>query len=156
MDFETGTPLPPPSEGRIRWFEATYRVHLPSEYLEALRKGNGGVPMRKLFNQGRKERLVERMLCLMDHPKEDQVNGWYDMSVVLSHLDSRLIDDENLIGMNVIPISALFGGDYVCLDFRTSPKSPTVAVWDHETSEDFAPVLDTVSPSFAAFDSLLK
>jgi hypothetical protein len=155
MDFQEGTALAPPADELIRWFETAYRLKLPGDYCDALKDGNGAIPSRKEFRQGKRERLIERMLCLIPEPHNDQVNGWYDLTVILSQLDARLIDDENLIGMNVIPIAALFAGDFVCLDFRRNPESPLVAVWDHEQSRDLHPVLEPVAPSFTAFDNLL-
>jgi SMI1-KNR4 cell-wall len=147
--------LPAPSEERIHWFEEAYRVQLPADYIEALKAGNGAVPIRKTFLHGNRERLVERLLCLLPKPQNDQTNGWYDLSVVLTQLDARLIDNENLVGMNVIPIAVLFAGDFVCLDFRKNPQQPTIAVWDHERSDEFDPVLETVAASFAEFDRRL-
>jgi hypothetical protein len=155
MDFKTGTVLSPPTDDLIRWFEATYRVKLPSDYIAALKVGNGGIPTRNEFRQGRRERLIERMLCLIQAPQNDQIHGWYDMTVVLSQLDSRLIDDEDLVGMNVIPIAALFAGDFLCLDFRRMSDSPIIAVWDHERSRDLRPVLEPVAYSFTAFEGML-
>jgi hypothetical protein len=155
MEFQQGTALVPPTDDLIRWFETTYRVKLPGDYIAALKGGNGAVPTRREFRQGRRERMIERMLCLTPEPQNDQVNGWYDLTVVISQLDARLIDDENLVGMNVIPIAMLFAGDFVCLDFRRTPASPVVAVWDHEQSRDLHPVLEPVAPSFTAFDNLL-
>lgn len=156
MDFQQGTALAPPPDELIRWFETTYRVTLPADYVAALKKGNGAVPSRREFRQGRRERMIERMLCLIPEPQNDQVNGWYDLTVVLSQLDARLIDNENLVGMNVIPIALLFAGDFVCIDFRHTVESPVVAVWDHEQSRDLHPVLEPVAPSFTAFDNLLS
>jgi SMI1-KNR4 cell-wall len=155
MDFQQGTALAPPPDERIRWFEATYRVKLPADYITALKKGNGAIPSRKEFQQGKRERMIERMLCLLPNAQSDQVNGWYDLTVVLTQLDARLIDDENLIGMNVIPIAILFAGDFVCLDYRGTPESPAVAVWDHEQSRDLHPVLEPVAPSFTVFERVL-
>lgn len=155
MDFEQGTALAAPTDDRIRWFETTYRVKLPEDYVAALRVGNGAIPSARVFHQGNRERLIERMLCLLPNPRNDQANGWYDMTVVMSQLDARLIDDENLVGMNVIPFAVLYAGDYMCLDFRASANSPVVALWDHEQSHDFQPVLETVAQSFTAFDKML-
>lgn len=155
VNFEQSTALVAPTDDRIRWFETTYRVKLPDDYVAAIKAGNGAVPSRKTFFQGKRERLIERMLCLLPNPKDDHVNGWYDMTVVVSQLDARLIDDENLVGMNVIPFAVLFAGDYVCLDFRANPEAPAIAVWDHERSDEFQPVLETIAPSFTAFDDML-
>ena len=155
MDFQQGMALAPPSDKLIQWFETTYRVKLPADYLAALKDGNGAIPTRREFRHGKRERMIERMLCLIPEPQNDQLNGWCDLTVVLSQLDARLIDDENLVGMNVIPIAVLFAGDFLCLDYRRSPESPVVAVWDHEQSRDLHPVLEPVALSLTAFDKLL-
>lgn len=155
MDFQQGTTSAPPTDELIQWFETTYRVKLPADYVAALKVGNGAIPSRREFRQGKRERMIERMLCLTPEPQNDQVNGWYDLTVVLSQLDARLIDDENLVGMNVIPIAMLFAGDFLCLDFRHTPESPVVAVWDHEQSRDLHPVMEPVAPSLASFEAML-
>jgi hypothetical protein len=156
MEVRPETILSPPSDARIAWFEKTYRVVLPSNYVAVLKVGNGGVPVRNVFDQGRRERSIERMLCLLDVPQDDSVHGWSDITVVMSQIDARLIDDESLVGMNVIPIAALFAGDLVCLDYRKIPQSPTIAVWEHERSDEFRPYLETIAGSFAEFDGMLR
>lgn len=155
MEFQPGTSLAPASNERVAWFEKTYRIILPIEYVEVLRVGNGAVPLSPIFDQNGKKRLIERMLCLLDNPRDDQKNGWADITVVMTQLDSRLIDNEDLIGMNVIPFAALFGGDFLCLDYRANPRSPVIAVWEHENSDDFRPCLETVATSFTQFYDLL-
>lgn len=156
MKFKTGSSLIPPSDQRIEWFEKTYRVTLPPEYVVVLKEGNGAIPEANLFDQASRERLIERMLCLLEKTSSDQANGWADITVVLTQLDARLIDDEQLVGMNVVPIAALFGGDFLCLDFRGDTKAPVVVVWDHERSEEFKPHLEMVANSFPQFDGLLR
>ena len=64
------------------------------------------------------ELLIERFLCLLEDPEDDDENGWYDIEVVLSDIDTRLTDDEDLTGINIIPFAVLFAGDFLCLDFR--------------------------------------
>jgi hypothetical protein len=155
MDFEIATALAPPTDDRIQWFETTYRIKLPNDFIAALKVGNGAVPNPRKFLQGKQERMIERMLCLLSNPRDDDLNGWYDFNVVLTQLDGRIIDDENLIGMNVIPFAVLFAGDFVCLDFRRTPECPSVAVWDHERSEELMPFFDTIAPSFSAFVDIL-
>lgn len=155
MEFKAGSSLTPPSDQRIEWFEKTYRVTLPPEYVAVLKVGNGAIPETNLFDQGGRERLIERMLCLLETPRTDP-NGWADITVVMTQLDARLVDDEQLVGMNVVPVAALFGGDFLCLDFRADAESPVVAVWDHEQSEEFQPQLETVADSFRQFDGLLR
>jgi hypothetical protein len=156
MEIKSDTTLPPPTADRIKWFEKTYRVTLPIDYVEFLGSGNGGVPVENVFDANGRERVLESFLCILNDPRNDSVNGWRDITVVVSQLDERLIDDENLVGMNVIPIAVLFGGDFLCLDFRHSPDAPTIAVWDHEQSDEFSPHLKVIADSFTEFISQLK
>ncbi len=155
MEIKSDTTLTPPTVDRIKRFEKMYRVKLPIDYVEFLGRGNGGVPIENIFDADRRERVLESFLCLLDDPQNDSANGWRDITVVLSQIDERLIDDENLVGMNVIPIAVLFGGDFLCLDFRFSPDAPAIAVWDHERSDEFSPHLEVVADSFSEFTANL-
>ena len=98
--------------------------------------------------------MIDRMLCLLPEP-EDDVNGCYDITVVLTQVDTRLTDNEDLVGAEVIPIAELFAGDLLCLDLRERPECAPVVVWDHEMSEDFHPVFTKVADSLAEFEQML-
>mgnify|MGYP004591174143 CR=1 FL=1 len=147
--------LPKPSSERIKWFEKTYRVELPVEYKEFLSKYNGCRPLTNIIKTNKNDYVIERFLCLLDRPKDNEVDGWYDITSVLTQLDCRLIDDEDLIGMNVIPIAALFAGDFVCLDYRES-TSPCIVIWDHEESDEFEPVTEKIADSLTEFFDMLS
>lgn len=156
MEAKPGSASKLPSDERVRWFEASYRVTLPHDFVAFLRTSNGAVPLDSVFDQGGRERLIERFLPLLDRPKDDPVHSPYDITAVLSQLDTRLVDDPDLVGMNVIPFAALFAGDFVCLDYRGQTTSPAIAVWDHEQSDDLAPHLEKVADSFGAFLGMLR
>ena len=72
-----------------------------------------------------------------------------------SQIGERLTDNEDLIGVEVLPIAELFAGDYVCLDYRKSKEKPSICVWSHEESEDFAPVTYKVADTFSEFVEML-
>ncbi len=91
----------------------------------------------------------------MEEPQSDDINGWYDIEVVLSQIDTRLTDNEDLVGANVIPFAALFTGDFVCLDFSNGNNS-SVIVWFHEESDDFNPVTVKVANNLNDFFGMLK
>ncbi|HEY0407499.1 MAG TPA: SMI1/KNR4 family protein [Pyrinomonadaceae bacterium] len=156
MEFKAGTALPPPSDELIAWFEKTFRVRLPPDYVATLKAGNGAIPLTNLFEQGGRERLIEEMLCMLETPRADPIHGVQDISVVMTQVEEFLVDDEDLVGMNVIPFAQLFGGDLLCLDCRTNPETPAVVVWDHERSRQFEPHLEKVADSFAEFDAMLR
>ncbi|WP_026073628.1 SMI1/KNR4 family protein [Acetivibrio cellulolyticus] len=120
-----------------------------------LKKSNGAIPETNIFLHDGKEYLIERFLCLLEEPQSDDINGWYDIEVVLSQIDTRLTDNEDLVGANVIPFAALFTGDFVCLDFSNGNNS-SVIVWFHEESDDFNPVTVKVANNLNDFFGMLK
>lgn len=155
MKIKNDSILPIPSEKRIESFEDYCGIKLPTEFKDFLRQSNGAIPETNVFLYNDRGYVVERFLCLLDEPQSDDVNGWYDIEVVLSQVDTRLTDDEDLVGANIIPFAALFAGDFVCLDFR-SGNTPSVLVWFHEESEDFNPVTVEVAKSINEFFDMLK
>jgi hypothetical protein len=151
MNVEPGSALPAPSEARVRWFEKAVRITFPEEFRDWLGTANGAVPRDRIFMQGDRERLIERFLPILDDPTSDEIQGQYDIAAVATQLDTRLSDGGDRIGLVLVPFAALFAGDFVCLDYRAGGPQPSVGVWDHELSDDFAPHVETVAPSFAEF-----
>lgn len=113
------------------------------------------MPITNTFTQNEYDYIVERFLCILEDSESDEINGWYDIEVVITQIGERLTDNEDLIGMNVVPIAALIAGDFVCLDFRER-EEPSVVVWFHEESEEFSPVTKTVAQNISEFFGMLK
>ncbi len=156
MQFELNSGIEAPSIDSINIFESSYRVKLPKSYLDILTVGNGAIPNKRCFIAGKHERMIDRFLCIHENPKEDDKYGWYDIGVVLAQIEDRLIDDEELIGTNVVPIILLFGGDYICLDYRNKFASlPKIILWNHELSDYSSPYFDNITDSFESFLKLL-
>jgi hypothetical protein len=156
ITFQPGTSSPAPSEDDLARLERDYRITLPASYRALVREhGNGGVPIENRLLHGGRERLVERVLCVLSDPNTDGENGWYDVSVVTSQLDDRLAEGPDQKGTAILPIAALFAGDFVCLDYRGGRREPAVAIWDHDRSVTFKPHLDVVAESFDAFLAML-
>lgn len=89
-------------------------------------------------------------MCILDDI-ENNSKGNYDIDVVFSQIGERLTDNEDLLGAEVLPIASVFGGDFVCLDFRTDKNNPSVCVWSHEESGDFKPVTYNVADNLTEF-----
>lgn len=142
-----------PSDKTIKKFNEFYRVNLPEDYVEFLKQYNGAEPVTNVFSTLKKEYLVEKFLCLLSKEDRDRLtdDSWSELGVVITEIDERLIDDEDLIGVNIIPIAALFSGDFVCLDFRENKSSPNVCVWFHEESGEFSPSVEKISSNFTEF-----
>lgn len=155
MEFDPASILTPPNPAHIKTLEDYYEVEFPSDYKQFVQRFNGAVPRTNKFDAAGLERIVERFLPILEDAENDPA-GWAEVEVVASQLDSRLSDDENGENINLIPIAALFAGNFVVLDFRGGPADPTVGFWDHELSDDFAPAVTPVAPTFSAFLSMLR
>lgn len=147
------TPLPTVALLQMR--EEKWHITLPNDYRDFLMKNNGGVPNELSFICNSHSYAVTRFLCVLEDYKNSQL-GWYDISVVVSQIEERLTDNLDLIGVEMLPIAELFAGDYICLDYRTDKNNPSICIWSHDQSAEFAPVTYPVADSFAKFLSMLK
>jgi len=145
-----------PSNQTIQNFETFYRVLLPQSFITFISAYNGAIPEKLIISANGQERLVEKFLCLLENPSDEPVEGQYDIGVVITQIEDRLTDDEDLIGANIIPFAAIFGGDFLCMDFRNNPENPNIILWDHNESDELDPVTYDVSVSFSDFFSAIS
>lgn len=138
-----------PNAERICKLEKAWKVKLPEEYRILLMRDNGGIPKKKNFQCGKRTRMIERFLCIKEKGTDEKY-AMYDINVVLTEIEERIVSDPDLIGYKIIPIAELFAGDLLCLDYRES-DTPTVCVWLHEESEEWNPVTEKVADSFSGF-----
>lgn len=155
MKIRTASVLPAPSKRLFRKFDEFYEVVLPEEYKSFLEKNNGAIPITNVFSHGGREYLVERFLCLLEDPNKYEIEGNYEIRVVMAQLDGRIIEDGDSTAWPIVPIAALFAGDFVCLDFRNS-NIPSVAVWFHEESDELSPVTVKIAKNVNQFFDMLK
>ncbi len=145
---------PLPDEALIESREKKWNLRLPEDYRAFLMNYGGCKVVENAFDDASGiDYAVDRFLTILADYKND--NGWYDISVVRSPISWRLTANEDLIGVEMLPIAVLFAGDLLCLDFRETPEAPTVCVWYHEESGDFDPVTSTVAQSFTEFLGML-
>ncbi|SDL47009.1 SMI1-KNR4 cell-wall [Paenibacillus sp. OK060] len=145
---------PLPSDQLLSKEEGFWRVELPSDYKEFIKINNGGIPERRSFSCDGHNYLITRFLCILEDPTKHEF-GIFDIDSTKSQFEERLIDDEDLIGVALLPVAVLFSSDFLCLDFRKSRKSPNVCVWDHANSGEFDPVSYVVADSFKDFLAML-
>lgn len=69
-------------------------------------------------------------MCIVDDIEEN-LRGMYDIDVVISQIEDRLIENEELLGVEIIPIAVLFAGDFLCLDYREQKDEPIVCICSH-------------------------
>ena len=139
---------------RIRKVEEYSKIKFPDSYIDFIKKYNVGVPIDNEFLCNKHYYCIDRFLGFVNEYKTSSL-GNYDIAVVLSQIDTRLTDNPDLIGDELIPIASLFAGDYVCLDYRKSKEKPSICVWSHEESEDFDPVTYQVADTFSEFIEML-
>lgn len=99
--------------------------------------------------------MIDRFLGIMRVTGERE-EEYYDIGVVRTQLDERIVFDENVVGTELLPIAVLYAGDFVCLDYRHHRGGePAVCVWDHEASSELNPVTHRVNSSFVGFLGML-
>lgn len=147
--------FPLPTDHLIDSFENFWKVKFPEDYKDFLKKYNGAVPETNVFTFKRRKYLVEQFLCLMEKSARNDVNGEYDIGVVLTAKGEFLNDDEEIFGTEVLPIAKLAGDDYICLDYRKK-RGITVAIWYGGESEEFHPVLRKIANSFSDFLNMIN
>lgn len=155
MKIDTNSILAEDVLERIQKVEEYSKIGFPDSYIEFIRKYNIGIPTTNQFLCNKHWYAIERFLGFVNEYKTSPL-GNYDIAVVLSQIDTRLTDNPDLVGDELIPIASLFAGDYVCLDFRENKDNPSICVWDHEESDEFEPVTYKVSDSFTEFMAMLK
>lgn len=130
-------------------------IKFPDSYINFIKKYNVGMPVYTEFSCNNNVYAINRFLGFIRNYRTSPL-GDYDISVVLTQVDTRLTDNPDLVGDEMIPIAELFAGNLVCLDYRTNKEEPSVCVWDHEASEEFAPVTYHVANTFPEFLSMLS
>jgi len=157
-DIQFGSVLPSPSHELLEHTQAYYKITFPKTYVDFISENNGGVPDHNEFLFEGNYYLVERFTSLLNNDLRDTLadDNWCEMRSIITQLDERLVDDEDLIGMNIIPIAILFAGDYVCLDYRKDANNPSVCLWFHEKSREFAPGTEKIANNFEEFIHMLE
>ena len=155
MTIQENTVIQPiPSAELLAEKEQKWRLVLPTDYRDFIVNYNGGIPNEKSFESNGHNYAITRFLCILKNVKESP-DGWYDISVVESQIGECLTDNEDLIGVEILPIAELFAGDYVCFDYREDKEKPCICVWSHEESGEFEPVTYKVANTFSEFLQML-
>ena len=114
---------PLPTDALLQEREVAWKVRLPDDYKNFIMRKNGFRPSKNLFSLTNRSFLIERFLCVLEDSKNNPL-GIYDIDVVMSQLDERLFVHEDILGFELIPITALFRGDFICLDYTKSKENP--------------------------------
>lgn len=146
---------PLPTDALLQEREVAWKVQLPEDYKKFIMRKNGFSPSKNLFSLKNRSFLIERFLCVLENTKDNPL-GVYDIDVVMSQLDERLFVHEDILGFELVPIAALFGGDFVCLNYIEDPKNPSICIWYHEESYELEPSVEFVANNFTEFLDMLQ
>ena len=138
---------PLPTNVLLQERDVAWRVKLPDDYKEFIKNENGLIPSKRYFHFGNNEKVIDRFLAILaiSGEKAEEV---YDIGVVSTQLEGRIVFDEDYVGMQLIPIAALFAGDFVCLNFTEDPDNPSMCIWYHEESYELEPAVEFVANNF--------
>ena len=146
---------PLPTEALLQEREVAWKVRLPDDYKNFIMRKNGFRPSKNLFSVTNRSFLIERFLCVLENSKDNPL-GMYDIDVVMSQLDERLFVHEDILGFELIPIVALYGGDFLCLNYVENSENPSMCIWYHEESYELDPAIEFVANNFTEFLAMLQ
>ena len=144
-----------PTDALLQEREVAWRVKLPDDYKELIMRKNGFRLSKNLYSLTNRSFLIERFLCILENTKDNPL-GMYDIDVVMSQLDERLFVHEDILGFELIPIVALYGGDFLCLNYLEDTENPSICIWYHEESYELEPAIELVAINFTEFLVMLQ
>lgn len=145
---------PMPTDALLHEREVAWRVKLPDDYKEFIKKENGIIPSKRYFHFGNNEKVIDRFLSILAISGE-KAEVAYDIGVVSTQLEGRIVFDEDNVGMQLIPIAALYGGDFLCLNYVEDPDNPNICIWYHEESYELEPAIEFLANNFTEFLAML-
>ena len=154
QDVEKEIISPMPTDALLHEREVAWKVRLPDDYKEFIKKENGLIPSKRYFHFGNNEKVIEHFLAILAISGEKAEEA-YDIGVVSTQLEGRIVFDEDYVGMQLIPIATLFGGDFVCLNYIEDAENPSICIWYHEESYELEPAIEFVSNNFTEFLAML-
>lgn len=145
---------PLPTDALLQEREVAWRVKLPDDYKEFIKNENGLIPSKRYFHFGNNEKVIDRFLAILAISGEKAEEA-YDIGVVSTQLEGRIVFDEDSVGMQLIPIVALYGGDFLCLNYLEDAENPSICIWYHEESYELEPAIELVAINFTEFLAML-
>ncbi len=145
---------PMPTDALLQEREVAWRVKLPDDYKEFIKNENGLIPSKRYFHFGNNEKVIDRFLAILAISGEKTEEA-YDIGVVSTQLEGRIVFDEDNVGMQLIPIAALYGGDFLCLNYVEDPDNPSICIWYHEESYELEPAIEFLANNFTEFLAML-
>ena len=145
---------PLPTDALLLEREVVWRVKLPDDYKEFIKKENGVIPSKRYLHFENNEKVIDRFLAILAISGEKTEED-YDIGVVSTQLEGCIVFDEDNVGMQLIPIVALYGGDFLCLNYLEDTENPSICIWYHEESYELEPAIEFLANNFTEFLAML-
>ncbi|MGG0238072.1 SMI1/KNR4 family protein [Bacillus rhizoplanae] len=121
------------TDEQIQQVEQYLGVKFPTDFVECVKKYNGGYPLPNTFDIiGQGEDTFNKLLTFDLESKHYILQTYEDIK-------DRLVD-------KVYPFARDPFGNHICFDYRNNPLSPNVVFWDHE--EEMEEAIYSVCSSF--------
>ncbi len=129
------------TDNEIKKVEQYFNIKLPNDFIECVKKYDGGYPRPKVFDiSGQDESTFNDLLTL-------HIDDKYSIVQRYENIKEWLVD-------RVYPFASDSFGNFLCFDYRNNPESPTIVFWDHE-EEDIEKAIYPVCSTFTELlDSL--
>ncbi|PED08598.1 SMI1/KNR4 family protein [Bacillus pseudomycoides] len=126
------------TDKEIQQVEQYFDIKFPIDFVECVKKYNGGYPRPKIFDIPEQDENVFNNLLTFDLESEYSIIQRYES------IKDRLVD-------KVYPFGRDSFGNFLCFDYRNTPEAPTVVFWEHEEDMEKA-----IYPVCSAFQELLN
>ena len=84
---------PLPTDALLQEREVAWRVKLPDDYKEFIKKENGVIPSKRYFHFEHNEKVIDHFLAILAISGEKTEED-YDIGVVSTQLEGRIVFDE--------------------------------------------------------------
>ncbi|EJR75885.1 SMI1/KNR4 family protein [Bacillus cereus] len=127
------------TDEHIQQVEQYLGVKFPIDFIECLKKYDGGYPRPKIFDIPNQDENVFSKLLTFDLESRNSIIQVYE------DIKDRLVD-------KVYPFGKDSFGNHLCFDYRNNSQSPTIVFWEHEEEE----IEKAIYPVCSSFTELLN
>ncbi|HHB2075694.1 TPA: SMI1/KNR4 family protein, partial [Bacillus cereus] len=110
------------TDHEIEQVEKYFNIKLPNDFIECVKKYDGGYPRPKIFDvPGQDENVFNDLLTFHIEDEYSIVKNYEDIK-------EELLD-------NIYPFANDPFGNFLCFDYRNNSALPTIVFWDHEEED---------------------
>ncbi|GGB56536.1 SMI1/KNR4 family protein [Virgibacillus dakarensis] len=142
------TPLP--DDELLLERERKCEISLPESYKKFIKEYSGAIPRTSSFPSNGHSYAIDRFLCILEETENHDL-GVYDIDVTLTRIEERLTDNEDLTGVELLPIAIFFQVIICGWISKNTNTYASVCIWSHEESGELDPVTYFVCKNFDEF-----